>query len=142
MRLAERAQEVMEELMMNLEEAKDFCNKWLAAWSGNNPHKLINFYSTQSFYSDPTVKNGFKGHDEILPYFKKLLKNNPDWKWTYEEIILNEKGFTLKWKAVIPVGQSEIIEFGVDIVEIVNNTITRNEVYFDTLNLINAIQKK
>jgi hypothetical protein len=77
-----------------------------------------------------------------LPYFKKLLKNNPDWKWTYEEIILNEKGFTLKWKAVIPVGQIEIIEFGVDIVEIVNNKITRNEVYFDTLNLINAIQKK
>ena len=127
--------------MMNLEEAKDFCNKWLAAWSGNNPDKLINFYSTQSFYSDPTVKNGLKGHDEILPYFKKLLKNNPDWKWTYEEIIPTEKGFTLKWKAVIPVRQIEIIEFGVDIVEIVNNKITRNEVYFDTLNLINAIQK-
>ena len=114
----------------------------MPAWTGNNPDKLINFYSTESFYSDPTVKHGLRGHNEILPYFKKLLKNNPDWKWTYEEIIPNDKGFTLKWKAIIPVGQVEIIEFGVDIVEIVNDKITRNEVYFDTLRLINAIQRK
>jgi hypothetical protein len=56
---------------MNLEEAKDFCNKWLAAWSGNNPHKLINFYSTQSFYSDPTVKMALR---DIVKYCH-ILKN-------------------------------------------------------------------
>jgi len=128
--------------MMNLKEAQDFCHHWLTAWTGNNPDKLINFYSNESFYSDPTVRNGLRGHNEILPYFKKLLKNNPDWQWTCEEIILNDKGFTLKWKAVIPVGQVKITEFGVDIVEIVNNKIIRNEVYFDTLRLINAIQKR
>ena len=127
---------------MNLKEAKEFCNHWLPAWTGNHPDTLINFYSTESFYSDPTVQHGLKGHNEILPYFKKLLKNNPDWKWTGEEIIPTDKGFTLKWKAVIPVRQVEVIEFGVDIVEIGNNKITRNEVYFDTLRLIRAIQKK
>ena len=47
---------------MNLEEAKDFCNNWLPAWTGNNPDKLISFYSTESFYSDPTVKHGLRGH--------------------------------------------------------------------------------
>jgi len=127
---------------MNLKEAKEFCNNWLPAWTGNNPDKLINFYAKDSFYSDPTFKQGLRGHGEILPYFRKLLKNNPDWKWTDEEIIPNDKGFTLKWKAIIPVRQAEIIEFGMDIVEIVNNKITRNEVYFDTLRLINAIQRK
>jgi hypothetical protein len=128
--------------MINLKEAKELCNNWLPAWTGNNPDKLINFYSTEAFYSDPTVRNGLRGHNAILPYFKKLLKNNPNWKWTDEEIIPTDKGFTLKWKAIIPVGQSEIVEFGVDIVEIVDNKITRNEVYFDTLRLINALQRK
>ena len=127
---------------MKSEDAKKLCSSWLPAWSGNNPEKLITFYSADAYYSDPTIKNGVKGHNEILPYFKKLLKNNPDWKWTVEEIISTEKGFILKWKAVIPVREKEIIEIGMDIVEIENNKITRNEVYFDTLNLISAIQKK
>lgn len=127
---------------MNLQDAKNFCDKWLPAWTGNNPDALKNFYAPQAYYSDPTVKNGLTGHDNILPYFKKLLKNNPNWQWTYEEIMPTEKGFTLKWKAVIPVKQIEIIEFGLDIVEIADGKITRNEVYFDTLNLINAILGK
>lgn len=127
---------------MNLDDARDLCDNWLPAWSGNDPHKLIGFYSPQAYYSDPTVRNGLSGYDDILTYFKKLLKNNPDWKWTWDEIIPTDKGFTLKWRAVIPVRQIEIIETGVDIVEIVDNKITRNEVYFDTLKLINAILKK
>ncbi|XDD52150.1 nuclear transport factor 2 family protein [Leptospira sp. WS92.C1] len=127
---------------MNLEDAEDFCNRWLPAWSGNNPDRLIRFYSEYSFYRDPTVRNGLKGQKQILSYFKKLLKNNPNWVWTQEEIIPNEKGFVLKWKAMIPVHQIEIIEFGMDIVQIEQNQITRNEVYFDTRNLIEAIRNQ
>lgn len=123
---------------MNLTEAEKFCHNWLPAWSGNNPENLIEFYSPDSYYSDPVVKQGLNGHDEILPYFKKLLKNNPGWCWIYKEIFPTDKGFILKWKVTIPVGGIEVIEFGMDIVEIVNKHITRNEVYFDTLNLFKA----
>ncbi|HNX23194.1 MAG TPA: nuclear transport factor 2 family protein [Spirochaetota bacterium] len=127
---------------MNLTEAEKFCHRWLPAWSGNNPEKLISFYSHRSYYSDPVVKCGLNGYDEIFPYFKKLLGYYPHWKWTYKEIFPNDKGFILKWKAVIPAGEIEIIEYGLDIVEIFHKHITRNEVYFDTLNLFKAIRKK
>jgi len=127
---------------MNLTEAEKFCYDWLPAWSGNNPDKLISYYSLHSFYSDPTVKNGLIGHKEIFPYFKKLLEKNPGWCWYYKEIFPNDKGFILKWEAVIPVRDIRITEYGIDIVEIVHNRITRNEVYFDTLNLINTIRDK
>jgi SnoaL-like protein len=127
---------------MNIKDAEKFCINWLPCWTGNQPDKLIKFYSDNAFYLDPTVKKGLKGHEKILPYFTKLLENNPDWKWTQEEIIPTEKGFNLKWKAIIPVKEKNIIEFGLDIVEIIDEKITRNEVYFDTLTLINSIKNR
>jgi hypothetical protein len=127
------------EPLMNTQSAEQFCNAWLPAWTGNDPKKLIEYYSFDAFYLDPTVKGGLKGHSEILPYFTKLLKNNPDWKWTHEEIISTENGFVLKWKAVIPVRDREVVEYGLDIVEMRDGKITRNEVYFDTLKLVQSI---
>ena len=118
------------------------CDRWLPAWTGNDPARLITFYAQDAFYSDPTVKNGLKGRDALLPYFTKLLGNNPEWKWTREEVFSTGKGFTLKWKAVIPVRGAEIVEYGLDIVEVKGGLITRNEVYFDTRALIAAITGK
>ena len=127
---------------MNIRDAENFCNAWLPAWTGNNPDRLAEFYSADALYRDPTSRDGLRGRAAILPYFKKLLKNNPDWKWTHEEIIPTEKGFVLKWKAVIPVRDEEVIEEGLDIVEVENGKITRNEVFFDTLKLITRIAGK
>ncbi|WP_246838938.1 nuclear transport factor 2 family protein [Leptospira yasudae] len=127
---------------MNLEAAKNFCVRWLSAWTGNRPEHLLTFYADDAFYSDPTAKKGFQGHGKLLPYFKILLRNNPNWVWTHEEIIPNEKGFVLKWKAVIPVRDTEVIEYGMDIVEVENEKITRNEVYFDTRKLMETIQNR
>ncbi|HAZ13154.1 MAG: hypothetical protein A2X86_20840 [Bdellovibrionales bacterium GWA2_49_15] len=107
----------------------EFCQRWLAAWTGNRPEHLLSFYSADAYYQDPARPNGLKGHQEILPYFVKLLAKNPDWRWECEEIIPTEKGFTLKWCAHIP-GKKLI--HGVDIVEVISDKITRNEVYFDT----------
>ncbi len=125
---------------MNSDEAKNFCDAWLSSWTGNNPEKVLEFYSSDAFYLDPTVKTGIKGHEQLLKYLTKLLKGNPDWKWTREELFPTEKGFTLKWKAEIPVLDKVIIEYGMDIVEIENGKIIRNEVYFDTYDLISDIK--
>ncbi len=67
----------------------------------------------------------------MFPYLQKLLLKNPDWVWKALEIMPTEKGFTLKWQASVPIG-GEILQFaGVDIVEMKEGKITRNEVYFD-----------
>jgi hypothetical protein len=116
-------------MTMKKSDAEQFCDRWLPAWTGNDPGKLIEFYDESARYLDPTVKNGLNGHAQILPYFEKLLENNPAWRWTREEVMPTENGFTLKWKACIPVRDFMIEEYGLDIVEIAGGKITRNEVY-------------
>ena len=110
-------------------------NKWLKAWTSNGNHGhedlLLSFYTEDCFYSDPQIRNGITGKNNLKNYFKKLLSANPSWKWEAEEIIPTTKGCTLKWKATIPVGKEVITETGLDIVEFRDGLICRNEVYFD-----------
>lgn len=70
------------------------------------------------------------------------MQRNPNWKWTIEEIFSTEKGFTLKWKAEIPFELENLIIYGLDIVEVTNDKISRNEVYFDTHNWVMKMAKK
>ncbi len=127
---------------MNEKEIMDFCSLWLAAWTGNTPEKLIDFYTEDAFYLDPAKPEGLKGRERILAYFKKLLAANPTWKWEAVEVFPTEKGFVGKWKATIPVGSKVIIEHGMDIVEIENGKVIRNEVYFNLANLLAALNAR
>lgn len=119
-------------------DLQKFCETWLMAWSGNQPEKLRKFYAEDAYYQDPAKPRGLRG-PELLPYFKKLLSLNPSWVWSVVEILPTEKGFCLKWKASIPVGCETIEEIGVDIVEITNGKISRNEVYFDRVNWLKQL---
>lgn len=121
---------------------QSFTEKWLTSWTGNQPETLLDFYSEDAFYSEPAPPNGLKGKEQLSVYFKKLLQRNPNWKWTIVEIFSTEKGFTLKWKAEIPVELENLIIYGLDIVEITNDKISRNEVYFDTHNWIMKMTKQ
>jgi hypothetical protein len=127
---------------MELKAAQELCSRWLPAWTGNRPEVLINFYSADAFYSDTSRRGGLHGHAELLPYLKRLLAQNPQWKYEPLEIFPTDKGFTLKWKAVIPVGNTAVVEYGVDIVEVAGNLITRNEVYFDSAAMLKVLGGK
>ncbi len=124
---------------MNEAEALEFCRAWLPAWTGNQPEKLIEFYADDALYLDPAKPEGLKGRERILAYFRKLLASNPDWEWEAVEIFPTERGFVGKWKARIPVGLKTVVEQGLDIVEIRNGKIVRNEVYFNVANLLAAM---
>lgn len=124
---------------MDEKEIIEFCKSWLAAWTGNNPEKLIAFYTDDAFYLDPARPKGLKGREEILAYFQKLLAANPNWIWEAVEVYPTERGFVGKWKATIPIGTDVIIEHGMDIVEVENGKIKRNEVYFNLSNLLSAL---
>jgi hypothetical protein len=41
-----------------------------------------------------------------------------------------------------PINKETVVEYGVDIVEIANDKIIRNEVYFDTASLLKSIKEK
>jgi len=126
---------------MNKEELTTFCTEWLAAWTGNNPDTLIAYYDENALYSDPAHRTGLKGKEEIRRYFVKLLDVYRHWKWAPVEIFPISSGAIVKWTCEIPVGSEVIHEIGLDIVEITNKKITRNEVFFDRTRLVASVEK-
>jgi hypothetical protein len=120
----------------------DFCSRWLPAWTGNDPEGLLRFYAEQAFYRDPANPNGLKGHAQMRPYFTKLLAANPNWTWEAVEVFPTRRGFIMKWRATIPVGRQTITEYGMDIVELENGRVTRNEVFFDRTQWLTAMPSK
>lgn len=119
-----------------------FINEWLNSWTGNRPDVLLSYYADDAFYLDPANPTGIAKTEELRVYFSKLLVKNPNWIWEAIEIISTPKGCILKWKAEIPVGEKRLTLFGLDIIEILAGKITRNEVYFDRIPWIEAIQRQ
>ena len=127
---------------MNKEELTSFCTEWLAAWTGNDPDALISYYAEDALYSDPAHRDGLKGKDEIQRYFVKLLDVYRDWRWKPIEVFPIASGAIVKWECTIPVNSEVIHEIGLDIVEIKDKKITRNEVFFDRTRLVASIEKR
>ncbi len=116
---------------MSVTEAKKFVEKWLPAWTGNNPELLASFYSDDAHYSDPAIPEGVNGKAALLNYFKKLLAKNPNWVWISLKQTPMENGFVNHWQATIPVGNKTITCTGVCLVYIRDGKIFQNDVYFD-----------
>jgi len=127
---------------MDREQLEDYCRSWLAAWTGNDPEGLLAYFAPDTYYQDPGNPRGLRGHDALRPYFQKLLAVNPEWIWSLVELMPTARGFTLKWEANIPVGTETVRVEGLDIVELADGKIVRNEVYFDRVPLLEALQKR
>ncbi len=113
------------------QEAKAFAEKWLPAWTGNNPELLASFYTEDSFYSDPVIPRGVQGKKALLEYFRKLLAKNPHWVWTQTSATPLQDGFVNFWKAEIPAGDTKVICHGICLVQLRQGLIYRNQVFFD-----------
>jgi ketosteroid isomerase-like protein len=118
-------------MAMDEQAYRAFCEAWLGAWTGNAPEKLLEYYTDDVFYRDPARPDGLRGKEALRGYLVRLLAAYPDWRWMPEEIMPTAKGFTLKWRAEIPIKGQTVQEYGLDIVELRDGKISRNEVYFD-----------
>lgn len=117
-------------------QAKQFTERWLPAWTGNDPERLVAFYADDATYTDPAVPAGVHGHAEILAYFRRLLARYPDWVWTNTRVRPLSGGFLNYWHAVIPDGGRIIECDGVCTVTVKEGLIVRNEVFFDRAPLL------
>jgi hypothetical protein len=126
---------------MTTTEAFDFCSRWLPLWTDNRPEVLIEMYTEDALYRDPARPQGVEGRAALLDYFRKLLARNPDWVWTADEVYPIEGGFTLRWKATIPAGSQVVETTGLDLVFVDDGRISRNEVYFDRVPLLEALKQ-
>lgn len=122
-----------------------FVKEWLRAWTGSGKpgaaDTLLTYYHDDVFYADPGMRSGIRGKEALGGYFARLLARNPHWVWEAEEIIPTAQGCTLKWKASIPAGEETITEYGLDILELKDGKISRNEVFFDRVNWLSKLQK-
>jgi hypothetical protein len=116
---------------LDAHEAREFAERWLPAWTGNDPERLASFYADDAYYADPAIPNGVRGRAHLLAYFRKLLARYPDWVWTQRGSIPLADGFLNEWHASIPVGPGRVELDGVCTVQLRANLIYRNEVYFD-----------
>ncbi len=124
---------------MKEQEALRLCDRWLPLWTGNRPDELIEVYAEDVFYRDPAKPDGIHGRSALLAYFRKLLAAFPEWVWRADGVFPVEGGFTLRWKAEIPVKGTVIHETGLDLVLVEDGLVTRNEVYFDRSALLAAM---
>jgi len=124
---------------LDADEARAFAARWLPAWTGNDPERLVSFYTDEVYYADPGIPRGVRGRDALLAYFQKLLAFNPKWVWTHRGSIPLADGFLNEWHASIPVGSRVIEVDGVCTVQLRAGLIYRNEVYFDRSELVAAI---
>lgn len=125
---------------MSASEAKEFAERWLPAWTGNDPEGLASFYAEDCFYSDPQVPDGINGNEALTAYFRALLGRFPDWVWTNTEAIPMEGGFVNVWHAKIPMEGELTVECdGVCTVQLRDGLIARNMVFFDRSELLAAI---
>jgi ketosteroid isomerase-like protein len=125
---------------LDAEQAREFAERWLPAWTGNDPERLVSFYADDAYYADPAVPLGVRGRPRLLEYFRKLLARNPSWIWTHRGSIALADGFLNEWHASIPAGSSVVEVDGVCTVQLRAGLIYRNEVYFDRSPLLAALR--
>jgi hypothetical protein len=116
---------------VGVDDARAFAARWLPAWTGNDPERLLAFYDEQAWYADPAVPHGLTGHAALRAYFTKLLAANPSWVWTQVAATPMAGGFVNHWHARIPAVDRTVELEGVCLVQLAGDRITRNEVFFD-----------
>jgi hypothetical protein len=124
---------------LGAEEARVFADRWLPAWTGNDPERLASFYTEDAFYSDPATPSGVRGRRALVDYFRKLLARNPHWLWSHRASIPIADGFLNFWHASIPVGERTVEADGVCTVQLRGGLIYSNEVFFDRSGLLRAL---
>lgn len=124
---------------MDAAAARAFAERWLPAWTGNDPERLAAFYTDDCYYADPAVPGGVRGKEALIAYFRKLLGRNPNWVWTQRGSKPLQDGFLNEWHASIPAGERTMEVNGVCVVQLRDGLIYSNEVYFDRSALLAAM---
>jgi hypothetical protein len=62
---------------MTPDEARQFAEKWLSAWTGNQPQTLAAFYTGDLFYSNPALPDGVSGKRRVHPLPVEAPRQQP-----------------------------------------------------------------
>lgn len=128
---------------MNRDEALEFAEKFLSAWNSQHVDNVLSYYTEDCIYLDPNTQGSVKGHGSLSKYLTKLFQQ---WKmhWSLREFFLfnNMNGGAFLWHAKLtPSTGGKTIEVdGMDLILIRGDRISRNEVYFDRMTILNELK--
>lgn len=128
---------------MDRDRMLQLAESFLDGWNIQDIEKVVATYTDDVVYLDPNTKGEVKGSDALRRYLKKLFAA---WEmtWALKELFLFEggEGSAVLWHATIKKpGGEKVIEFdGMDLVQVRDDRISRNEVYFDRVALMELLQ--
>ncbi len=122
-------------------DCRGFCERWLAAWTGNNPEGLLEFFCEDVLYRDPARASGIRGREDLLSYLQIQLARNPQWRLSLVDFWKVKDDFiVLKLRYRLPVGDKYIDELGVALLEMKDGLIWSCEMYLDRSDWLRALR--
>lgn len=123
---------------MDRDAMLSLADRFLAAWNTQEVEQVLACYTTDVDYRDPNTRGSVRGGEALGRYLTKLFGG---WKmhWSLREAHLFEGGggCAVMWHATFrrPDGTLTVGIDGMDLVEVRENRIARNEVCFDRTQL-------
>jgi steroid delta-isomerase-like uncharacterized protein len=123
---------------MNQQEAERLAENFLAAWNSQDVETVVAAYTEDVVYRDPGTHGEIRGRDDFRRYVQKLFGAwTMRWSLRAAYPFKDEDGAAALWHATLQRadGAGPIEVDGMDLVQVRDGCIARNEVYFDRLAL-------
>jgi ketosteroid isomerase-like protein len=122
----------------------ELAERFLDAWNTQDVERVLACYTTDVVYRDPNTRGNIEGADALRRYLTKLFA---EWQmhWELREppfSLAGDDGSAVPWRASLRRKGSEqaIVVEGMDLALLEGDLLKRNDVYFDRLALLSALQ--
>jgi ketosteroid isomerase-like protein len=110
----------------------DLATNFLDAWTSQDVDRVLAVYTEDVVYRDPNTRGDVVGADAMRRYLTKLFAA---WQmtWSLREVHVSSDGRgAVLWRASLRRHDGPTVEVeGMDLVELREGRVARNEVYFD-----------
>lgn len=119
---------------MDERKMQELTDEFLAAWNEQNVERVLACYTEDVAYRDPNTRGAVAGRDALRRYLTKLFAGwRMHWARREAHLLAGGGGVAFLWHASFerPSGGPRVEVDEMDMVEVRDGRISRNEVYFD-----------
>jgi len=119
---------------MDRDKMLALAEEFLGAWNTQDVERVVACYTADLEYRDPNTRGAVPGADAMRRYLSKLFANwQMHWSLREAHLLDGGRGCAVLWHATFrrPPADTVIEIDGMDLVEVRDGRISRNEVYFD-----------
>jgi ketosteroid isomerase-like protein len=123
---------------MNREKMLRLADEFLSAWNTQEVERVLACYTADVEYRDPNTRGAVRGRDALRHYLAKLFARwQMQWFLREAHLFQDGRGCAVLWHATFRRrgGDRTVATDGMDHVEVRDDRIARNEVWFDRAQL-------